>query len=108
MLVKQLSDRSYLVKTGSNNIHRNRHFLKPKEQSASNTAQKVPSEVAKEQPVTAAPDQKENTPSIPDPGTCTSSDPVSDIPPDPVPAKPTKHTRTRVVKPPKRFNDFVS
>lgn len=47
-LVEQLSDRSYLVKTGSDNIRRNRHFLKPKEQSVSNTAQKVPSEVAKE------------------------------------------------------------
>ena len=47
-LVEQLSNRYYLVKTGSDNIRRNRHFLKPKEQSVSSTAQKVPSEVAKE------------------------------------------------------------
>ena len=62
-LVEQLSDRSYLVKTGSDNIRRNRHFLKPKEQSASNTAQKVPSEVGSEQPVAAAVlDPKRNSP----------------------------------------------
>ena len=78
-LVEQLSHRSHLVKTASNNIRRNRHFLKPKEQSASSTAQKVPSEVAKEQPVAAAtPDLKGNSPNLPDPATCTSSDPVSD------------------------------
>ena len=109
-LVEQLSDRSYLVKTGSDNIRGNRHFLKPKEQSASNTAQRVPSEVTNEQPVAdaAAPDPIGNSPNLPDPATCTSSDSVSDIPPDPVPAMPTKCTRTRVVKPPKRFSDFVS
>ena len=108
-LLEQLSDRSHLVKTGSDNIRRNRHFLKPKEQSASSTAQKVPSEVAKEQPVAAAaPDPKGNSPNLPDPANCSSSDPVSDIPPAPVPATPTKRTRTRVVKPPMRFSDFVS
>ena len=111
-LVEQLSDRSYLVKTGSHNIRQNRHFLKPNEQSASSTAQKVPSEVAKEQPVAAAaaaPDPKGNSPNLPDPATCTSSDPVSDIPPAPVPVRPTKRIRTRVVKPPMRFmSDFVS
>ena len=98
------------MKTGSETIRRNRHFLKPKEQPVSNTAQKVPLEVAKEQPVAAPPDGKGNSPNLPDPAPCTSydPDPVSDIPPDPVPATPTKRTRTRVVKPPKRFSDFVS
>ena len=107
-LVEQLSDRPCLVKTGSETIRRNRHFLKPKEQSVSNTTQKVPSEVAKEQPVAAPSDGKGNCPNVPDPAPCISPDPVSDTPPDPVAATPTKHTRTRVVKPPKRFNDFVS
>ena len=70
----------------------------------------MPSEVTNEQPVAdaAAPDPIGNSPNLPDPATCTSSDSVSDIPPDPVPAMPTKCTRTRVVKPPKRFSDFVS
>lgn len=77
-------------------------------QLASNTAQKVPSEVAKEQSVNAVPDPKGNSPNLTDPATCTSSDPVSDIPPDPVPAMPTKCTRTRVMKLPKRFNGFVT
>ena len=94
------------MKTGSDNIRHNRQFTK--EQSASNTAQKVTLEVAKEQPVTAAHDPKGNNPNLPDPGTCTSFDPVSDISPDPVPAMPTKRTHTRVAKPPKRFNDFGS
>ena len=70
------------------------HFLKPKEQLTFNTAPRVPSEVANEQPVAAAatPDLKGSSPNLPDPATCTSSDPVSDIPPDPVHAMPTKHT----------------
>ena len=71
-------------------------------------AQKVPSEVGKEQPVAAAPYPKENCLNLPDAVTSTSSNPVSDIPADPVPAMPTKRSRTRVVKPPKRFSDFVS
>lgn len=107
-LVEQLSDRSYLVKTRSDNICRGRHFLKPKEQSVSNTEEEVPSEVAKEQPIAAVPDLKENSANLPDPVTSTCSAPVSDIPPDPVPAMDTRRTRTRVVKPRKRFNDFVS
>ena len=34
-MVKQLSDKSYLVKTGTGTIRRNRQFLKPQEPSAS-------------------------------------------------------------------------
>ena len=56
-LVEQLSDRSFLVKTGNVNIRRNRHVLKPKEQN-------VPSENAKEQPVAASPDPKGNSPNL--------------------------------------------
>ena len=115
-LVDQLSDRSYLVKTGNETIRRNRHYLKPKEQSASKVVSKVPSEVTKEQSVAAPPVRKGNSPTLPDtepqistdPVTVVSPDPLPDISPDPVPATPTKCTRTRVVKPPKRFKDFVS
>ena len=96
------------MKTGSDNIRRNSKFLKAKEKSVTNTAQKVPSENVKEGPVVAAPDPKGNSPNLPYATTCTSPDPVSDIPLDPVPAMPTKRTRTRAVKPPKRFNDVVS
>ena len=70
-LVEQLSNRSYLVKTGSDNIRRNRHFLKPKEQSVSNSAEKKPTEVAQEQPVAAASVPKENSAKLPDPATST-------------------------------------
>lgn len=115
-LVEQLSDRSYRVKTGSETIRQNRQFLKPKEQSASSIASKVSPEVAKEQFVAAPPDQKEDSSNLPDPAPRTStdqvpvasSDPVPDISTDHVPATPVKCTRTRVVKPPKRFKDFVN
>ena len=89
-------------------MRRNRHFLKPKEQSVSNSAEKKPTEVTQEQPVAAASDRKENSASLPNPATSTFSAPVSDIPPDPVTATQIKRTHTGVVKPPKRFNDFVS
>jgi len=107
-LVEQSSNRSYLVKTGSDSIRQNRHFLKPKEQSVSNSAKKKPTEVAQEQPVAIVSDPKKNSANLPDPATSTFGAPVSDIPPDPVTATQEKRTRTRVVKPPKRFNDFVS
>ena len=42
-LVKQLSNRSYLVKTGTETIRRNRQFLKPQEQSAANVVTEIPS-----------------------------------------------------------------
>jgi len=95
-------------------IRRNRQVLKPKEQSASSIASKVPPEAAKDQFVAAPPDQKEDSSNLPDPAPHTStdpvpvasSDPVPDIPTDHVPATPVKCTRTRVVKPPKRFEDF--
>ena len=101
------------MKTGNETIRRNRHFLKPKEQSV---VSKVPSEVTKEQSVAAPPVRKGNSPTLPDPEpqistdpvTVVSPDPLSDISPDTVPATPTKCTRTRVVKPPNRFKDFVS
>ena len=74
-LVEQLSDRSYRVKTGCETIRRNRQFLKPKEQSASGIASKVPPEVAKEQFVAAPPDRKEDSSNLPDPAPRTSTDP---------------------------------
>ena len=115
-LVEQLSDRSYRVRTGSETIRRNRQFLKPKEQSASSIASKVPPVVDKEQFVAAPPDRKEDSSNLPDTAPCTStdpvpaasSDPVPDISTNHVPATPMKYTRTRVVKPPKRFKDFVN
>ena len=66
----------------------------------------------KEQPVSAPSDRKGN---CTDTAHCTSSEPlpvisrdlVWDTSPDPVLATPTKRTRTRVVKPPKRFGDCV-
>jgi len=55
------------VKTGNETIRRNRHFLKPKEQSASKVVSKVPSEATKEQSVAAPPVRKGNSPTLPDP-----------------------------------------
>jgi len=107
-LVEQLSDRSYVVKTGGETVRRNRHFLKPKEKSTTNVSPKATTEVSTELSVTAAPTGKANNRNVPDPAPSTSTDPVPDISPHPVPATPIKRTRTRVVKPPERFKDFVS
>ena len=76
----------------------------------------MPPEVAKEQFVAAPPDRKEDSSNLPDtaPRTLTdpvpvaSSDPVPDISTNYVPVTPMKYTCTRVVKPPKRFKDFVN
>ena len=65
-------------------------------------------EVAKEGPVPAAPDGKGNSPNVSEPAPSALTDPVSDIPLDPVTATLVRRVRTRVVKPPDRFNDFVS
>ena len=46
-LVKQLSDRSYLVKTGSETIRRNRQFLRPQEQSATRVGLETSPKVTK-------------------------------------------------------------
>lgn len=64
-------------------------------------------DVAKEVPVAAALDGKGNSPKVYEPTPNTLTDPMSNIPLDPVSASPIKHTRTRVVKPPDRFKEFV-
>ena len=101
-LVKQLSDRCYLVKTGSETIRRNRQFLRPEEQSAARvgleTSPKVTTSNGAHVPIT--PIQEKVSLNAPDP----VPDPAPDPVPDPVPVK---STRTRIIKPPTRFKDFV-
>ena len=70
-LVKQLSDKCYLVKTGTGTICRNWQFLKPQEPPASKV---VP----------------ESVPNVP----VQVQEPI-------------KQTRSRIIKPPSRFKDFV-
>ena len=99
-LLKQLSDRSYLVKTGTETIRRNRQFLKPQEQSAVNVVPEIPSKSAEPEgvPTPVLPTQGGNSPNLPvpapDPGSDPAPDPVSYAAPDPVPAK---RTRTRII-----------
>ena len=109
-LVKQLSDRSYLVKTGSETIRRNRQFLKPQEQSAAKVGMETSHKVAKPVgvPVPAVSITKKVSPHVPDP----APDPVTNHLPDPVPdlvsdSVPMKCTRTRIIKPPLKFKDFI-
>ena len=46
-LIKQLCNRSYLVRTGSETIHRNRQFLKPLKQSAAKVGLQTSPKVTK-------------------------------------------------------------
>ena len=109
-LVKQLSDRSYLVKTGSETIRRNRQFLKPQEQSAAKVGMETSHKVTKpvRVPVPEVSITKKVSPHVPDP----APDPVTNHLPDPVPdlvsdSVPMKCTRTRIIKPPLKFKDFI-
>lgn len=96
--IEKLSDRSYVVKTSSDNqvFHRNREFLKP----ATRPAEQPKPVESCESPIT----KSVNQPSKQD---------VKSANLDPKPTMtsqsvPLKKTRTRVVKPPSRFNDFVA
>ena len=92
-IVKQLSDRSYLVKTGSENIRRNRQFLRQQEQSTGKVGLETSPKVIKPNGVhvSVTPIQEITNSNAPDPV------------PDPVPVK---CTRTRIIKPLTRFKDF--
>ena len=92
--IEKLSDRSYVVKTNSDSqvLRGNREFLKPAEQPAATTQQQTvvvtESLPTKRDVQTPLPEQKHmSTPS---------------------PLAAVKKTRTRVVKPPSRFKDFVA
>ena len=90
-LVKQLSDKSYLVKTGTGTIRRNRQFLKPQEPPASKfvleSVPNVPEPVRVPEPV-----------QVPKPAQV--QEPVQVREPVKV-REPIKQMRTRIIKPPK-------
>ncbi|PFX28376.1 Retrovirus-related Pol polyprotein from transposon 17.6 [Stylophora pistillata] len=96
--IKKLSDRSYVVKTSSDNqvFRRNREFLKPATR---------PAEQPK--PVESSDSQLKKSVSQPSKQAVKSANHG----PKPTMTSQTvslKKTRTRVVKPPSRFNDFVA
>ena len=88
--IEKLSDRRYAVKTNLDNqvLRRNREFLKPTEQPATQTRPVVvtESQPAKHDVQTPVPEQKSTQSCLP----------------------AVKKTHTRVVKPPSRFKDFVA
>ena len=96
--IKKLSDRSYVVKAGSDNqvFRRNREFLKPAAQS---TEQPKPVESSDSQLSKSV-----NQPSKQDVNSA-NHEPKPTLMPQTVPVK---KTPTRVVKPPSRFSDFVA
>ena len=89
--VDKLSDRSYMVKMDASNqvLRRNREFLKPAVKPA---VPPEPVEVDKSQPV-----NNNTQPTVPEGKQLT-----------PAPPPPTVKTRTRVIKPPPRFSDYVT
>ena len=95
--IKKLSDRSYIVKTSSDNqvFRRNREFLKP---AAQPTEQAKPIESSYSELSKSV-----NQPSKQDANSA-NHEPKPILTPQTVPVK---KTRTRVVKPPPRFSDFV-
>ena len=84
--VQKLSDRSYLVNTGGQTVRRNREVLRP--QQDGNSAK-------------SRADAESQHPQPPSP---TVEQPRSQNQPVP---KTTVQTRTRTIKPPERFKDFV-
>ena len=84
--VQKLSDRSYLVNTGGQTVRRNREVLRP--QQDGNSAE-------------SRADAESQHPQPPSP---TVEQPRSQNQPVP---KTTVQTRTRTIKPPERFKDFV-
>ena len=84
--VQKLSDRSYLVNTGGQTVRRNREVLRP--QQDGNSAE-------------SRADAESQHPQPPSP---TVEQPRSQNKPVP---KTTVQTRTRTIKPPERFKDFV-
>ena len=96
--IKKLPDRSYVVKAGSDNqvFRQNREFLKP---AAQPTEQPKPVESSDSQLSKSV-----NQPSKQDVNSA-NHEPKPTLMPQTVPVK---KTRTRVVKPPSRFSDFVA
>lgn len=95
--IKKLSDRSYIVKTSADNqvFRRNREFLKP---AAQPTEQAKPIESSDSELSKSV-----NQPSKQDANSA-NHEPKPILTPQTVLVK---KTRTRVVKPPSRFSDFV-
>ena len=89
--VDKLSDRSYMVKMDASNqlLRRNRESLKPAVKPA---VPSEPVEVDKSQPV-----NNNTQPTVPEGKQLT-----------PAPPPPAVKTRTRVIKPPSRFSDYVT
>ena len=84
--MKELSDRSYLVKTGNQVLRRNREFLRPAQPKAAPKCTEV--QVPKE--CTSQSERVQSRESVPETREST-----------------VRRTRTRVVQTPTKFKDFV-
>ena len=103
--VKKLSDRSYLVETSSETLRRNRQSLKPAPSTSSQSLgrQSKPTTPASTTSFEASPPVSKTAAIAPE----TQTAPQMKSPE--VPAAPkVLRTRTRIVKPPSRYQDFVT
>ena len=105
--VQKLSDRSYLVRTSKETVRRNRQSLKPTSPPKPAKSCPMPPSHAAEETVQIAPGAESIT--------CTSRSTQqtptethsSTSSQEHVPVAPVTRTRTRVIKPPSRYQDFV-
>ena len=102
--VQKLSDRSYLVEVNGNTLRRNREALRPKK----DTQMTGETTTVETKPHTPVPAQTERQTALKSTNHSDVNTPVkvSDAPQQSVSA-PLKSTRTRIVKAPVRFKDYV-
>ena len=103
--VKKLSDRSYLVETSSETLQRNRQSLKPAPSTSSQSLgrQSKPTTLASTTSFEASPPVSKTAAIAPE--TQTAPQMKS---PEVLASPKVLRTRTRIVKPPSRYQDFVT
>ena len=104
--VQKLSDRSYMVEVNGATVRRNREALRPKLDGGSITQRNVEDTVIETQATESA--KAEEAPAVPSTHQSKGTAPVvgSDMQ-QITPSVPMKTTRTRIIRPPVRFKDYV-
>ena len=105
--VQKLSDRSYLVRTSKETVRRNRQSLKPTSPPKPAKSYPMPPSHAAEETVQIAPGAESITCTSPSTQQTPTETHSSTSSQEHVPVAPVTRTRTRVIKPPSRYQDFV-
>ena len=105
--VQKLSDRSYLVRSSKETVRRNRQSLKPTSPPKPAKSYPMPPSHAAEETVQIAPGAESITCTSPSTQQTPTETHSSTSSQEHVPVAPVTRTRTRVIKPPSRYQDFV-